>query len=120
MILLHQQEYLLQQRQPTESWKTAYKLPTNADRFVIEYRKWFDKPEVCARIEWAGVGINLKTGKPTQQQIRLAVRKLVADNRYKIRAQDFQTVIRQYNAPALAATRLEQLAATKQPVFRSE
>ncbi|MGV0027162.1 glycosyltransferase [Phormidesmis priestleyi] len=42
-----------------------------------------DKPEVCARIEWAGVGINLKTGKPTPQQIRSAVKKLLADHRYE-------------------------------------
>lgn len=79
-----------------------------------------DKSEVCARIEWAGVGINLRTGKPTQQQIRAAVRKLLADHRYKTRAKDFQTAIRQYNAPTLAVTRLEQLAATRKPVFRSE
>lgn len=79
-----------------------------------------DKPEICARIEWAGVGINLKTEKPTQQQIRSAVRKGMADKRYKIRAKDFQIAIRQYDAPTLAATLLEQLAATKQPVFRSE
>jgi phenylpropionate dioxygenase-like ring-hydroxylating dioxygenase large terminal subunit len=43
MIFLHQQERLLQQKQKTESWKTAYKLPTEADRLVIEFRKWFDQ-----------------------------------------------------------------------------
>jgi len=43
MILLHQQEHFLQQRKPAESWKTAYKLPTNADRLVIEFRNWFDQ-----------------------------------------------------------------------------
>lgn len=79
-----------------------------------------DKPEICARIEWAGVGINLKTEKPTQQQIRLAVRKVLSNHRYKTRAKDFQSAIRQYDAPTLAATRLEQLAVTKQPVFRTE
>jgi UDP:flavonoid glycosyltransferase YjiC (YdhE family) len=79
-----------------------------------------DKPEVCARIEWTGVGINLKTGKPTQQQIRSAVRELLANNRYKTRAKELQLAIRQYDAPILAVMRLEQLAATKQPVFRTE
>lgn len=79
-----------------------------------------DKPEICARIEWAGVGINLKTEKPTQQQIRLAVRKVLSDHRYKTRAKEFQIAIRQYDAPTLAVTRLEQLATTKQPVFRTE
>jgi phenylpropionate dioxygenase-like ring-hydroxylating dioxygenase large terminal subunit len=39
MILLQQQE----QRTQYQGWKTAYKLPTSADRFVIEFRKWFDR-----------------------------------------------------------------------------
>ncbi len=43
MILLHYQERILQQRKQVESWKTAYKLQTSADRFVLEFRNWFDK-----------------------------------------------------------------------------
>lgn len=42
MILLQQQEQLFQKQIKDQSWKTAYKLPTSADRFVIEFRKWFD------------------------------------------------------------------------------
>lgn len=42
MIFLHQQERFLQQKSD-QDWKTAYKLPTSADRLVIEFRKWFDK-----------------------------------------------------------------------------
>jgi phenylpropionate dioxygenase-like ring-hydroxylating dioxygenase large terminal subunit len=63
MILLHQQEYLLQQKQLNESWKTAYKLPTNADRLVIEFRNWFDK--YCqGKLPWNQVGISdLETSK---------------------------------------------------------
>ncbi|MBT9312686.1 aromatic ring-hydroxylating dioxygenase subunit alpha [Leptothoe kymatousa] len=41
MVLLHQQEQRLKQ-QP-QNWKTAYKLPATADRFVIEFRKWCDR-----------------------------------------------------------------------------
>jgi phenylpropionate dioxygenase-like ring-hydroxylating dioxygenase large terminal subunit len=56
MILLHQQEYFLQQRQQTESWKTAYKLPTSADHLVIEFRNWFDK--YCqGKLPWSEVGL---------------------------------------------------------------
>ncbi len=43
MILLHHQEQDLQARRATESWKTAYKLPTPADRMVIEFRRWIDQ-----------------------------------------------------------------------------
>lgn len=39
MILLHQQENFLQ----NTHWKTAYKMPTSADRLVIEFRSWFDR-----------------------------------------------------------------------------
>ncbi len=56
MILLHQQEHFLQQRQPQQSWQTAYKLPTSADRLVIEFRKWFDK--YCqGQLPWGEVGL---------------------------------------------------------------
>ncbi len=40
MILLGLQEHLLQQR---GNWQSAYKLPTSADRLVIEFRRWFDR-----------------------------------------------------------------------------
>ena len=56
MILLQQQEYYLQEKQETETWKTAYKLPTQADRFVIEFRRWFDI--YCqGKLPWEKVGI---------------------------------------------------------------
>jgi phenylpropionate dioxygenase-like ring-hydroxylating dioxygenase large terminal subunit len=57
MIILHQQEYFLQQKKPVENWKTAYKLPTSADRLVIEFRNWFDK--YCyGQLPWREVGIS--------------------------------------------------------------
>lgn len=56
MIFLHQQESFLQQRQPEESWKTAYKLPTSADRLVIEFRKWLDQYSQ-GQIPWQEVGL---------------------------------------------------------------
>lgn len=43
MILLHAQERQFLQRTQTEKWQTVYKLPTSADRLVIEYRRWFEK-----------------------------------------------------------------------------
>ncbi|QSV63967.1 MAG: Rieske 2Fe-2S domain-containing protein [Dolichospermum sp. DL01] len=57
MIFLQQQEYYLQQKQLTQSWKTAYKLPTNADRLVIEFRNWFDKHSQ-SKLPWQEIGIN--------------------------------------------------------------
>ena len=52
MVLLHQQESLLQ----NANWKTAYKMPTSADRLVIEFRNWFDR--YCdSKLPWSEVGI---------------------------------------------------------------
>jgi MGT family glycosyltransferase len=76
---------------------------------LISAGKSEDKPEICARIEWAGVGIDLKTDKPTPAQIRSAVSKVLADRSYKNRAQDLQRTISEYDAPSIAATLLEQL-----------
>ncbi|MEO0836285.1 MAG: Rieske 2Fe-2S domain-containing protein [Cyanobacteria bacterium J06642_3] len=39
MVLLHQQESLLQNKH----WRDVYKMPTSADRLVIEFLKWFDR-----------------------------------------------------------------------------
>jgi MGT family glycosyltransferase len=78
-----------------------------------------DKPEICARIDWLGVGSDLKTDKPTPEQIRAAVGKVLADRGYKNRAQDLQRTMSKYNAPAIAATLLEQLAIAQQPVSGS-
>jgi UDP:flavonoid glycosyltransferase YjiC (YdhE family) len=41
-----------------------------------------DKPEMCAIIEWAGVTINLRTGKPTSEALREGVDKLLSDAKY--------------------------------------
>ena len=57
MVLLHQQESFLQ----NTDWKTAYKMPTSADRLVIEFRNWFDR--YCSgKLPWDEVGV---TASPT-------------------------------------------------------
>ncbi|MFM6194680.1 MAG: Rieske 2Fe-2S domain-containing protein [Planktothrix sp.] len=56
MMLLHQQERLLQQNHPNQTWKTAYKMPTSADRLIIEFRKWFE--EYChGQLPWKQLNI---------------------------------------------------------------
>lgn len=41
-----------------KSWKTAYQLPTSADRLVIEFRNWFD--HYChGQLPWNEVGIDV-------------------------------------------------------------
>lgn len=56
MVLLHQQESFLQDN----NWKTAYKMPTSADRLVIEFRNWFDR--YCGgKLPWDKVDVASST-----------------------------------------------------------
>jgi hypothetical protein len=58
MIILHQQEKFLQDKQASASWKSIYKLATGADRLVIEFRNWFD--QYCGgQLPWEEVGIRI-------------------------------------------------------------
>jgi phenylpropionate dioxygenase-like ring-hydroxylating dioxygenase large terminal subunit len=75
MVLLHYQERILQQKKQVESWKTAYKLPTSADRFVIEFRNWFDK--YCqGQLPWG------ETSMPRQDEPLLSNHEVLLD-RYR-------------------------------------
>lgn len=77
-----------------------------------------EKPENAARVEWAKVGINLKTGTPTPAQIKRAVKTLLTDSSYRTRIKQFQTQMKHYDAPTIAVDLIEQLVETKQPVLR--
>lgn len=77
-----------------------------------------EKPEICARVQWTGTGINLKTSTPTPGQIREAVKTILSAPTYRKNAQRFQQEISSYDAPTIAAALLETLATTKQPVLR--
>jgi UDP:flavonoid glycosyltransferase YjiC (YdhE family) len=77
-----------------------------------------DKPEIANRVAWSGTGLNLKTKTPTPDQVRTAVRQVLAEPRFRQQAQQMQAAIAQYDAPAEAVLLLEQLAATKQPVVQ--
>jgi UDP:flavonoid glycosyltransferase YjiC (YdhE family) len=52
-----------------------------------------DKPEVAARVHWAGVGVNLHTGKPSPAKIAKAVRHILARPAYAARSQAVQNEI---------------------------
>jgi MGT family glycosyltransferase len=45
-----------------------------------------DKPEVAARVEWFGAGVNLRTGKPSAGEVRRAVRDVLGDQGYRAAA----------------------------------
>jgi len=45
-----------------------------------------DKVEVSARIDWSGVGIDLRTNTPTPAQVRAAVRRVLAEPSFRQRS----------------------------------
>ncbi|KAL3456533.1 glycosyltransferase family 1 protein [Aspergillus heterothallicus] len=49
-----------------------------------------DKAEVCARGQWAGIAINLKTDTPTVEAIRDAVNTVLTEPKYKERCVEIQ------------------------------
>jgi len=66
-----------------------------------------DKPEVSMRVEWSGVGVNLKTGTPTADAIRAGVDRVLADRGHRARAGALAARIRQYDTFGAIEAELE-------------
>jgi UDP:flavonoid glycosyltransferase YjiC (YdhE family) len=77
-----------------------------------------DKPEIANRVAWSGTGLNLKTKTPAPDQVRAAVRRVLAEPQFRRQAQQMQAAIAQFDPANEAALLLEQLAVTKQPVVQ--
>ncbi len=69
-----------------------------------------DKPEVGARVRRVGAGIDLRTGTPTQRQVRRAVRAVLDEPRYADRAAVMRRSIGRLGDPA--ATIVDALETT--------
>jgi UDP:flavonoid glycosyltransferase YjiC (YdhE family) len=76
-----------------------------------------DKMEVGNRVAYSGVGLNLKTSRPTVAQIRSAVRALLGEPTYATRARAIRDELATHNAASEAAALLERLAVTRKPVI---
>jgi UDP:flavonoid glycosyltransferase YjiC (YdhE family) len=77
-----------------------------------------DKPEVAARVAWSGAGVDLRTGTPTADQIRDAVRLILAEQRFARRAAEMRDAYAKLDAAEESATLIEALADTGLPVNR--
>jgi UDP:flavonoid glycosyltransferase YjiC (YdhE family) len=69
-----------------------------------------DKPEVAARAEWAGFGLNMKTETPSPEAVREAVETMLTDGRYKARARELQKEMERYDTFSLIEENIEELA----------
>jgi UDP:flavonoid glycosyltransferase YjiC (YdhE family) len=78
-----------------------------------------DKAEVAARVAWTGIGLDLRTQRPSPGALRAAVRQVLDSPSYAARARELAARAPAAEAPGRAAELLETLAATGQPVVRS-
>ena len=68
-----------------------------------------DKPEVAARAEWAGVGVNLRTGKPSEEQVRTAVREVLSNSKFKARALEIKKEMEKYDPYGVIVQNIEEV-----------
>jgi UDP:flavonoid glycosyltransferase YjiC (YdhE family) len=61
------------------------------------------KNEICARIGYFNLGINLSTEKPTPLQIKNGVEKILADTMYKTNVERLSKEFNRYNPGELCA-----------------
>lgn len=67
------------------------------------------KNEICARIGYFKLGINLKTEKPSSEQIRISVKQAIADPVYAENVRRLAGEFRQYNPNELCAEYVAQM-----------
>ena len=73
-----------------------------------------DKNEICARIEWSGVGINLHSKRPSVSKIRRAVLEVLHKKRYRTRARELQKKFESLDGVATACDLLIDLSERSQ------
>lgn len=74
------------------------------------------KSDVNARVEYAGVGINLRTDNPSPEKIRKAVNSILADPQWKNRAQHLLQDFARQDAAQAAADVVESVAGSRWPM----
>ncbi len=74
-----------------------------------------DKPEVAARVQWAGVGVNLHTSTPSPAKIAKAVTRILADRSYATRARVIQDEIASSTPVQTITRKLVAMADARRP-----
>ena len=77
-----------------------------------------DKPEVAARVQWSGAGVNLRTGTPSIAQIRRAVRDVLADPGYLHRARSLESAYARRDGVAEIAALVDEVIAERATLTR--
>lgn len=72
-----------------------------------------DKPEIAARVEWAGAGLNLRTGRPSARAILRAWRRVSAEANYRTVAERIGEALRVHDGPREVVEHTEALLASR-------
>lgn len=78
-----------------------------------------DKPEVASRVQFAGAGINLRAGRPTEADIRQAVDRVLTDPRFRRGAEAVAADLARHGGAGAAADLVEAVAVSGRPVHQS-
>lgn len=78
------------------------------------------KNEICARIGYFNLGVNLKTETPKPEQIKEAVEKILYNFKYKENVKRLAAEFTQYNANEICAQHVSELIAAKELVEMEE
>ncbi|WP_019181535.1 glycosyltransferase [Microbacterium yannicii] len=70
-----------------------------------------DKPEIAARVAWAGAGVNLRTGTPSSAQLARAFARVTSDPSFRDAAARVATQLNSLGGAPRAAELLEEFAA---------
>ena len=73
-----------------------------------------DKPEVAARVQWSGAGVNLHTGRPSVAMVARAVRRVLSRPSYRERARALQAEIAASDPLAAISATLAELSAARE------
>ncbi|MGW5498181.1 glycosyltransferase [Streptomyces olivaceoviridis] len=67
-----------------------------------------DKPEVAARVEWSGAGVNLRSDAPGEETLRAAVETVLNEPNFRAQARALQEEMAAYDPIAAIAEVVEQ------------
>ena len=79
-----------------------------------------DKPEVAARVQWSGTGLNLHTGRPSPAMVARAVRRVLSHGSFRQRAQALQAEIAATDPLGTISGALAELCAANDEARRAE
>ena len=72
-----------------------------------------DKPEVAARVAWSGAGLDLRTGRPSEENLRAGVQAVLGNPSYREHARRLREAYLRTDAGTRSADLIERLASTR-------